>query len=56
MKIAGYHNLKVGDILECPDCGLFLEVKEECKEFNDNSFRCDDDCDFLWFETLLIKK
>ena len=54
--MVGCHDVKVGDLLECPDCGLILEVKEECKECNDISCGCEHDCDFSCCGTLLIKK
>ncbi len=54
--MVGCHDLKVGDFLECPDCGLILEVKEECKECNDNACGCEHDCDFSCCGTPLIKK
>ncbi|MBN1217159.1 MAG: hypothetical protein JXA99_17195 [Candidatus Lokiarchaeota archaeon] len=57
LKIVGCHDVKVGDILECPDCGLQLEVKSECKECGtETSCGCAEDCDFSCCGTLLVKK
>jgi hypothetical protein len=45
--MAGCQDMKVGQVYECPSCGIELEVKKECTECRDSrEFCCADPCLF----------
>ena len=44
--MVGCHDLKKGDVIFCPDCGIELEVKTVCEECNEASCGCEHDCEF----------
>ncbi len=54
--MVGCHDLRIGDVLECPECHLLLEVKQTCNECNDNSCGCDEECNFECCGVPLVKK
>lgn len=53
--MVGCHDLKKGDKIKCPDCGIVLEVTEVCEECNDTSCGCEHDCNFECCGTPLEK-
>ncbi len=54
--MASCSDMKVGDILECSECGLRLRVEETCKSCSAEDETCCTDCSFTCCDKELTVK
>jgi hypothetical protein len=54
--MVGCHDLKKGEVLQCPDCGIELKVIAVCEECDENSCGCEHECEFSCCGVPLVKK
>jgi len=57
--MAQCHEMKKGEIYACPECGIALQVVEECKDISKDTCGCDIsdlECAFSCCGQELVKK